>query len=73
MNEANPVATPAEVARRLNDNRSRVLAGEDISPAEYKEIIDQMRSIRLAAAQADLKRPKAAKKPAVAVNLEDLL
>lgn len=67
------MADANEVARRLNDNRARVLAGEDISPAEYKEIIEQMRTIRLAAAQADLKRPRAAKKAAVPVNLEDLL
>lgn len=67
------MADANEVARRLNDNRARVLAGEDISPAEYKEIIEQMRSIRLAAAQADLKRPTRAKAKAVPVNLEDLL
>lgn len=48
----------ASAARRLNDNRARVLAGEEVSPAEYKAILDEMRQIRLAAAQADLRRPR---------------
>lgn len=62
----------ASAARRLNDNRARVLAGEEVSPAEYKEILNEMRQIRLAAAQADLRRP-ARKRASTSLNPDTLV
>jgi len=51
-------ADPLAKARHLNDLRQRVLAGEDIPPEEYREIIADIRQTRLNAAAAPI-RPKA--------------
>ena len=64
---------PFAAARRLSDNRARVLAGEEIPVEEYKLLLDEMRQIRLAAAQAELRRPARKKATSAAFNPDDLM
>lgn len=47
-----PFDDPSATARRLNDLRNRVLAGDEIEPAEYAEIIAALRANRMSAGQA---------------------
>lgn len=54
MSESDPQA----LARRLNDLRVRVLAGEEVTPEEYKEIIADLRRARVTAAQSASGRPR---------------
>lgn len=61
-------------ADRLNDLRQRVLAGEDVSADEYKEIIQSLRNKRLGDLQVSAEKKaktKAEAKPPV--NLDELL
>lgn len=46
-------------AQQLNDCRKRILAGEDISPAEYQNIIRSYRASRLGAVTASAPATKA--------------
>jgi hypothetical protein len=71
--DPDPLLDPAAANARLRDNRARVLAGEHILPEEYGPIIAAIRASRLAAAQADLRRPRASAKKPTAVSLDDLL
>ena len=63
---------PLSPARRLADNRARVLAGEDIAPDEYKALLDEMRQIRLAATQSELRRGRTATRSSP-VDLDSLI
>jgi hypothetical protein len=56
---------PTALARRVNDLRVRVLAGEQIPPEEYAEIISDLRQARMKAAAST--RPKT---PAKTKNLD---
>lgn len=62
-------------AERLNDLRQRVLAGEDVSTDEYKEIIQSLRSKRTGdiTASAEKKATKAKAEKAAPVDLDTLL
>jgi len=65
---------PTTINQRLRDNRARVLAGEDVAPEEYREIIAALRASRIAATQAELRRPRR-KSPVIPISastLEDL-
>lgn len=61
-------------AERLNDLRQRVLAGEDVSTDEYREIIQSLRSKRMGDLQESAeKKAKAKTETKPPVNLDDLL
>ena len=54
---------PSALARRLNDNRNRVLAGETIDPDEYRELIEDLRRQRLTTPSAAPRPRKGADAP----------
>lgn len=60
-------------AERLNDLRQRVLAGEDISIAEYTEIIQSLRAKRHGDVTASAEKKASAKTKAAPVDLDTLL
>ena len=70
---ADRLPDPQVAATTLRDLRARVLAGDDIPPEEYALVIAGIRASRLAAAQADLRRPVRKTKPTTTVSLDDLL
>lgn len=49
---------PTLLARNLNDLRVRVLAGEQVTPEEYKEVIASIRQARVSAAQSAASKPR---------------
>lgn len=82
MSETPPVApeTPAVTPtpqQRINDLRERVLKGEQITPEEYRDVIQSYRTRRLEASDAAAAKaaPKIAKRAAAKPNqsLDDLL
>jgi hypothetical protein len=62
---------PSALARRLNDNRNRVLAGEEIPEADYAQLIEDLRQNRLKAASPSATPRK--KGNVVNLNLEPLV
>lgn len=52
------IETAFQTAQRLQDLRSRALSGEEISPEEYRDIIDSIRRARLSASSPLLKPKK---------------
>jgi hypothetical protein len=60
---SNPPDPLAEAQARLRDNRARVLAGETVSDEEYRDLIAGIRATRIAATQAELRRPRRASAP----------
>jgi hypothetical protein len=61
-------------SERLNDLRQRVLAGEDVSLDEYREIIQSLRAKRKGdITDAAVKKASKAKETAPAVDLDTLL
>jgi hypothetical protein len=51
---------PAATARRINDLRNRVLAGEQVAPEEYAEIIAAVRADRQRASTPQARKAKVA-------------
>ena len=61
---------------QINDLRKRVLAGEDVSPDEYREIIQAYRAQRLGAVTASAPKttaPAASAKSAAPIDLNALM
>ena len=54
---------PSALARRLNDNRNRVLAGETIPAEEYRDLIEDLKRQRLATPATAPKARKGADAP----------
>lgn len=63
MSESDPAITAAQ----LNDLRARVLAQEEVTPAEYRQLIDNIRAARISAS-----RPSAKKRSTTTVTNLDL-
>lgn len=57
----------------LNDLRQRVLAGQELTLAEYRAVLDAKRDKRQAAAEAAVqKKSKAKKGPSKVMSLEEM-
>lgn len=59
-----------EDQQHLTDFRRRVLAGEDVKPAEYRAALDLIRQNRISAAAASAAKPR--KKASAVVDLDSL-
>jgi beta-phosphoglucomutase-like phosphatase (HAD superfamily) len=66
------VDSPLDTQVRLADLRLRVLNNQPVSPAEYRDLLMDLRRHRVGAAAASSKARRAAAKVAAPINLADL-